>query len=41
MKTIAILTHDEKKTDLISFAKDFKSKLKNFKLVATGSSLKN
>ena len=35
--TIALIAHDKKKLDLISFAKDHSGLLRRFKLVATGS----
>lgn len=37
MKTLALIAHDGKKTDMVSFAKDHKDLLTRFPLVATGT----
>jgi methylglyoxal synthase len=37
MRTIALIAHDRKKLDLISFAKDHRALLERFHLVATGT----
>ncbi|WP_027881407.1 methylglyoxal synthase [Meiothermus rufus] len=37
MKALALIAHDGKKTDMISFAKDHKDLLAQFPLVATGT----
>jgi methylglyoxal synthase len=37
MKVLALIAHDGKKTDMVSFAKDHKDLLSRFSLVATGT----
>ncbi len=37
MKALALIAHDGKKTDMVSFAKDHKDLLSRFSLVATGT----
>lgn len=37
MKMIALIAHDEKKEDLIAFAQQHQSILKEYKLIATGT----
>jgi len=37
MKALALIAHDRKKADLVSFVKDHKSLLSRFPLVATGT----
>ncbi|MCS7067074.1 MAG: methylglyoxal synthase [Meiothermus sp.] len=37
MKVLALIAHDGKKTDMVSFAKDHKDLLSSFPLVATGT----
>lgn len=37
MKVLALIAHDGKKTDMVSFAKDHKDLLARFPLVATGT----
>lgn len=37
MKTIALIAHDEKKKELIAFAKKYTNELKKFNIVATGT----
>lgn len=37
MKVLALIAHDGKKTDMVSFAKDHKDILSRFPLVATGT----
>lgn len=37
MKVLALIAHDGKKTDMVSFAKDHKDLLSRFPLVATGT----
>lgn len=41
MKTIAIIAHDGKKADMVAFLNKNKNKLKNFKIVATGTTGKH
>ncbi len=37
LDTIALIAHDEKKLDLITFAKDHRALLQQFQLIATGT----
>ncbi len=37
MKVVALIAHDGKKTDMVSFAKDHRNLLSRFPLVATGT----
>ncbi|MCL4455763.1 MAG: methylglyoxal synthase [Deinococcus sp.] len=37
MKLLALIAHDGKKTDMVSFAKDHKDTLARFPLIATGT----
>lgn len=37
MKTLALIAHDGKKADMVAFVKDHHESLKNFQIVATGT----
>ncbi len=37
MKALALVAHDGKKTDMVAFAKDHRDELRQFRLVATGT----
>ncbi len=41
MKTIALIAHDGKKPDMVAFVKDHLALMKQFKLVATGTTGKH
>ena len=41
MKTIALIAHDGKKAEMVAFVKDHVEHMKNFKIVATGTTGKH